>query len=361
MPATPRIAGPYVNIYRPGGDIFPGPDSEHFRAGQWYGDWVPNDHTFALGPDSRWHVFGITHPAPPSEAYVHEAEWLAFHAIAPPGPLADSLRDGAWDDQPKVLPPGDRPGELPEFYAPFIAERAGVYHVFYGPRDMRLATSPDLYHWTPQGAVFSDDPSTRDPCVLEHDGVYHIVYVAGNALYVRISQDLVHWSDEAVEIFRMTRPGDPESPVLVFRDGWFYLFWCIYDGTNGLYENRTFVMRSESLTGFHEAPVIAELQSHAPELIVAEDGQWYISSVEWPHRGVSLAPLAWTETFDVGGVGSHKCAKARGPEPRSGCRRGSRAPFRRHPDTPSPGSGPFPMVTGLQASLNTGIDLPICS
>ena len=52
-------------------------------------------------------------------------------------------------------------------------------------------------------------------------------------------------------------------------------------------------MRSETPTDFMSAPVIAEIDSHAPELICAEDGQWYISSVEWPHRGVSLAPLEW--------------------------------------------------------------------
>ena len=111
-PSVPRISGPYVNVYRPGGYKFAGPDSENFRAGQWYSDWVPNDHTFAFGPDGRWHAFGITHPVPPPpEANIHEAEWLAFHAAALPGPLAEGLREGAWEDLPKVLPPGDRHGE----------------------------------------------------------------------------------------------------------------------------------------------------------------------------------------------------------------------------------------------------------
>jgi len=293
-PSVPRISGPYVNVYRPGGDKFAGPDSENFRAGQWYSDWVPNDHTFAFGPDGRWHAFGITHPVPPPpEANIHEAEWLAFHAAALPGPLAEGLREGAWEDLPKVLPPGDRPGEVNELYAPFIAQRDGVYHMFYGPRDMRLATSTDLYTWTPQGAVFSDDPSTRDPCVLEHEGTYYLVYVVNDSLLLRTSPDLRHWSEEPVEVFRMTRSGAPESPVLIFRHGWFYLFWCIYDGTHGPYDHRTFVMRSETAVDFHGAPVIAELDSHAPELICAEGGQWYISSVEWPCRGVSIAPLAW--------------------------------------------------------------------
>jgi hypothetical protein len=38
---------------------------------------------------------------------------------------------------------------------------------------------------------------------------------------------------------------------------------------------------------------VAELQAHAPEIFHDEVGDWYISSVEWPHRGVSIAPLTW--------------------------------------------------------------------
>ena len=33
---TPRIAGDYVTVYRPGGDYYPGPDTEELSAGQWY-------------------------------------------------------------------------------------------------------------------------------------------------------------------------------------------------------------------------------------------------------------------------------------------------------------------------------------
>jgi len=39
--------------------------------------------------------------------------------------------------------------------------------------------------------------------------------------------------------------------------------------------------------------VLAEFTVHAPEIIQDESGQWYMSSVDHPHRGVSVAPLAW--------------------------------------------------------------------
>jgi len=290
---VPRIAGPYVHVYHPQPDVFPGPDSTHFRAGQRYPDWVPNDHHVVKGPDGRWHAFGITHPAPPEGGEIHDGEWLAFHAAAPPGTLKQHLRDDAWEDLPKVLPPLERPGEPREHHAPFIVERDGLFHMIYGPNPMRLATSTDLWTWTPEGTLFSEAHGLRDPCVLLLDGRCIIIYVTGNSLLTRTSTDLRTWSAEPVEVFRMTRPGDPESPVLLLCDGLFYLFWCIYDGTHGPYDHRTFVFRSGSPFDFTGRGPIAEVPAHAPEVIVDEDGDWYLSSAEWPHRGVSVAPLAW--------------------------------------------------------------------
>ncbi len=291
---TPRLAGPYVPVYRPRPDVYPGPDSEHFRTGETYADWVPNDHFLLKGPDGRWHAFGITHPEPPpSHENTHEAEWLSFHAAAPAGALKAHLRDGAWEDLRKILPPDERPGEIRENHAPYIVERDGLYHMIYGPNPLRLATSPDLGTWTPQGPLFDQDGGSRDPCVMEWEGRYILVYVTGNAVFSRTSADLLTWSDSPVEVFRMTRPGDPESPVLLRHDGAFYLFWCIYDGTHGPYDHRTFVYRSDDPLDFHGREPVAELDAHAPEAFRDEDGDWFLSSAEWPYRGVSIAPLAW--------------------------------------------------------------------
>lgn len=292
MERAPRVGGEYVPVYRPAGDHFPGPDSPSFRSGQWYDDWVPNDHCVLKGPDGRWHAFGITHPAVEGCA-IHEGEWLSFHAVAPPGRLREVLRDGAWKDAPKVLPPSERPGERLENHVPFIVLRDGVYHMLYGPKEIRLALSTDLYHWEPRGTLFVGGDSTRDPCVLRHEGRYLVVYVTGQSLLVRESPDLLHWSDDEVEIFRMARPGAPESPVLLAYEDWFYLFWCIWDDTHGPYDHRTFVYRSRDPLDFHGCGPVAELAAHAPEVFQDEEGAWFISSAEWPHRGVSIAPLAW--------------------------------------------------------------------
>jgi beta-fructofuranosidase len=300
MYKKPVIAGEYTHVYIPGADVFPGPAAMCFKAGEKYADWAPNDHAIIKGSDNKWHAFGITHPTPPdykppleyNRETIHAGEWLLFHTVAGEGKFKDNIRNGAWRDLPKILYPSQRPGERNEIHAPFIVEKDGLYYMVYGPDPVRLAVSKDLYNWELKGALFTGHPTTRDPNILFHDGKYLLTNTVENYLLLRTSGDLVRWS-EPVEIFRMNRKGDPESPVMVFYDNAFYLFWCIWDDDNGPYDNRTFVYRSEDPFNFKDAPLVAELKAHAPEVICDEYGNWYISSAEWPYRGISVAPLAW--------------------------------------------------------------------
>ena len=87
-----------------------------------------------------------------------------------------------------------------------------------------------------------------------------------------------------------------ESPCLIKRDGLYYLLWCIHDGQNGCYDNRTYVFASETLDGFDGRAPLAMLKGHAPELI-CEDGEWYIVSVHYPVNGLSIAPIRWEYVF----------------------------------------------------------------
>lgn len=61
------------------------------------------------------------------------------------------------------------------------------------------------------------------------------------------------------------------------------------------YDNRTFVYVSDTPADFHERPPVSQLQAHAPEVIQDEIGNWFISSADYPERGVSLARLEWRE------------------------------------------------------------------
>ena len=291
---VPAISGPYVHVYRPGPDVFPGPDTPRLRAGQRYEDWTPNDHAIVKGPDDRWHAFGITHPSVDSPPW-HEGECLSFHAAATPGTLRQQLRKHAWVDLPKVLPPADRPGEPENHHAPFFVRKEGTYWMFYGPNPIRYAVSSDLFRWTPKGPLFEQENGGRDPSIFYHDGQHVMLLTSRTSVVARTSPDLLHWS-EPTTIYTMPEGerGAPESASIVEIAGQFYLFWCPWDWEiDDAYQHRTFVFRSDDPLDFHGCRPIAELEAHAPEIFHDEAGDWYISSVEWPHRGVSIAPLTW--------------------------------------------------------------------
>ncbi len=100
--AIPEIVGDYVLIYKPQPDIYTGKDTKHYKAGETYSYWQPNDHTFIKGPDNHWHCFGITRPNDVKGDGVHEGEGLCFHAVAPLGELEHAFRPTSWMDRPKL-------------------------------------------------------------------------------------------------------------------------------------------------------------------------------------------------------------------------------------------------------------------
>jgi beta-fructofuranosidase len=210
------------------------------------------------------------------------------------------LKEGTWHDAPKVLAPASRPGEIREAYAPFVIRKDGVFRMFYGPSDLRHATTTDLIHWKPEGTLFSGDAGARDPSVFCHKGRYVMIYVAATSVFARTSDDAQHWSAQPIEILRLDRRA-PESPSMVEYNGQWYLFYCIYDGANevnGAYDYRTYVHRSKNPFAFLDSTPVTELKSHAPEVFQDEDGDWHITSAEWPYRGISIAPLSWNSPKD---------------------------------------------------------------
>jgi hypothetical protein len=54
----PRIEGPYIHVYQPVGDVFTGPGTAELLPGEYYEEWVPNDHCFVRDSAGRWHAFG---------------------------------------------------------------------------------------------------------------------------------------------------------------------------------------------------------------------------------------------------------------------------------------------------------------
>jgi len=295
--AVPCLAGEYVTVYRPAGDHFPGPDTRELKAGQFYEHWVPNDHAIVRGNDGRWRAVGITHPLT-SPQNIHDGEYLSFHAMAPPGKLQEVLRDGSWTDLPKILPPADRPGEILENHAPTIWWEDQQYVMVYGPSPIRWATSPDFQKWTPRGVLFEEGNSTRDPHVSRWEGEYQMLYCTGDCVRRRTSKDLRQWS-EPETVVKMPDGVAPESPSMVRYDNKYYLFVCGWNGiwdqksVAGAYQHVTYVFASDNRLNFGDSRPLTTIDAHAPEIFQDEQGDWFISSAEWPSRGVSIAPLAW--------------------------------------------------------------------
>ena len=294
---VPVIASDYVNIYDPKGDIFPGPDTNDLKAGKYYSIWQPNDHCFVKGPDKHWHAFGITHPAPGAgEKANHNGEYVSFHAISPGKTFVRSLQQSSWIDKPKVLPPDQRPGESNENHSPTIVKQGNLFQMIYGPIPFRMAVSRDLYDWKPQGPIHIDEKYGRDPSLMVWKNTYYLVYCAGNVIKASTSKDLLNWT-EPVEIFKgEIATYQCESPTLIRNDGRFYLFWCLWDTAgknNNGYDARSFVYCSNNPLDFHGQPLVTELATHAPEIFKGEDKQWYISSAQYPQRGINIARLSW--------------------------------------------------------------------
>ena len=294
---VPSQAENYVWVYKPAGDTFSGPSSTELEAGVWYDEWVPNDHTFIKNSDGKWHIIGITHPKTSTQA-IHQGEFQSFHAVSKSTSFKNTIEHSHYSDLPKILPPKDRPGERLENHAPYIVHKDEIFYMFYGPSPFRLAISGDLVNWEPKGELFSEEGGARDPNLLKLGKTYYMVYCVTGKVRLRTSDDLLNWSDPKT-IF-ISQNFDPESPSLIYHNNTFYLFFSSWDGIwdkkdiTGAYQHMTHVYQSEDPFNFgDDRNRLTTLKSHAPEIFQGEDGQWYISSVEWPNRGVSIDLLEW--------------------------------------------------------------------
>ena len=298
---TPRVDGDYVRVFRPGPGVYEGPATGSFASRTLYDEWIPNDFT-VLRTGGELHLFGITHPRPRGFVDdfnfgpdVHEAEWQLFHCMA----KGDPFREGAFQELPKILTPGERPGERPEIWAPHVTRWEGCYYMIYSPGEMRYAFSDDLLSWRPGGTLFvgeSDD--ARDPFLFQDgSGKLLMLYVVRDRILCRESLDFFHWS--APWVFQESPwPGAaPESPFLLKRGGFYYLLWTVYDGRNGAYDNRTFVFASDALDGFRGLAPCAMLPAHAPEIVLDREGGTWLLSVRYPRNGVCAIRLIWEEQY----------------------------------------------------------------
>jgi len=290
-PRIPKLAERLVNIYKPQPDVYTRatvrtPDGNFaYTQGMTYPDWRTNDHTFIKDDKNRWHCFGITKPWIAGDNS-HAGEGLCFHALAPEGPFAQSIRFQSWRDMPKISV-GDCG------WAP-MAVKIGQEYSLIGSH-LGRAASKDLYNWTDQGKLNAKG-GNRDPSIFYWRDTYYLLRCSNNGIVLVTSTDFINWTDPVVIYKPVKESYHTESPFLVENGGLFYLFWCLWDTadlTTSGYTPRTYVHCSESPTDFLGKPVLAEFTVHAAEIIRDEAGQWFMSSADFPHRGISVAPLVW--------------------------------------------------------------------
>jgi hypothetical protein len=281
------------------------------------------DHHIYQSADGAWHLWGCIRKTPVGRILYHwEGESLTRGPWRPTGEMMRADR-GAGESL------DDWRGEE-WIQAPFVVREGGTYTMFYGghgsavdavgrpvshgdPRmacQMCMMTSPDGRTWTRYrnaegySRVFLGPGETRDACLIQIDGRWHLYYAGYHAddpmeagFYVRTSTDLIHWSEWRL-VHQDQRYGDgpwgTECPHVVFRAGAYYLF-----RTEAYSSAKTHVFRSEDPFDFGiddaSAQYVGPIGVAAPEIIVDRGGAEYITSNHDLRGGTQLCRLAWIE------------------------------------------------------------------
>jgi hypothetical protein len=282
---------------------------------------APVDHHIFQGPDDKWHCWGCVRATNAGRVLYH---WEAAQVTDSPWRSTGELIrvDKSYGES---LGAGD---EL--IQSPFFVKHDERYFMFYGggstgikevgpperPRtrmQMCLMTSADGRNWerhrneAGQSRVFAGPAGTRDPCLLQIDGLWHIYYCAASeesgwqsATFLRTSVDLINWSDnelvhhDAEYVFATeTKKTAIECPFVVYRSGYYYLFRTV-----DYYSGETHVFRSSDPHDFGVGDVrdrhVCRIRVAAPE-IYSINGRQYISSSHNPPLGEQMCRLRWVE------------------------------------------------------------------
>lgn len=259
--------------------------------------WYINDHCF-IHDGTTWHMFGITREEPARPDLEHHFA----HATA------KSLTQMPWEKQTFALSVDEKWGET-HLWAPHVIRHDGLYYMFYcaGDKDdakyrIHLAVSSDLRKWRrhPRNPMLQDGFHARDPMVLRVGDKWVMYYTAtseptgGNHIVAYVtSDDLITWGNRGtafVDPAVGTFGGPTESPFVVKRGDWYYLFI----GPRGSYDGMD-VFRSKDPFSWKIESKVGHIEAHAAEVIQDLDGKWYVSRCGWGRGGLYLAPLVWKD------------------------------------------------------------------
>lgn len=295
IPKIPRVSKPWKDAFRLVGD----------------GNPLYSDFSLIKDKLGQWHCIGTFGEAPHTIGSGHEPSdgYTLFHAVgnsleAPMTHLAkipyqiESKEAVMW--APGTIWNKDMSRAYLYYFHFFIA----IEEKPNSACRLLISDSPDLSAWRPyDGTELSEtnmvfrEHLDRDYRVFWDDRVgKYLMYYCGlpGGPRVRTSTDLLHWS-ESVEVLKapLDDPhGYAESPFVLYRDGYYYLW------VSGIDYSHTHLYISEDPFNFGDAIAnsIEEQPGHAPE-IISENGVDYMAC-----SMVSTKPSTFPADYDLDGI-----------------------------------------------------------
>ena len=207
------------------------------------------------------------------------------------------LTEQFWEPQGIfMMPHPEIGGATGALQAPHVIQHDGKYYMFYNSGYMYCMVSEDGINWERQ-MDYRGEPGFfrigRD-VLLFHDedatGKWYAYYTKNRMVQRRADNLLGPWSEQEYDI---GNNGNPESPFILKRDGRYYL----WEQMNVFISDNPEKFDGPQIT-FTLTPPYEEYAHHkkrnvyAPEIIIDEDGQYYIAGYA---NGIFMAKLGWVE------------------------------------------------------------------
>lgn len=248
-----------------------------------------NDHSVIYNPiEKKWHMYGIVND---EKSFIHLT--------------ADSLTQPNWVENKHFNDLGKT------IWAPHIISDKGRYFMFYTrigvPRQIVCSESTNLWNWTEPKLILASrtsigtDAKNKDPMVLRDKGQWIMYYSIMKdsmkwAIGYSTSSDLKTWSNPQICFDEDTSNPQVESPFVVKRGNYYYIFVSARPWPYGYME----VFRSLSPYSWKVTDKVKWLDWHAPEIVRDLDGKWYITlcGYEPERNGFSVWALYWNDYLD---------------------------------------------------------------